>query len=606
VSVPDRTDLEVSIPIKEGPRTMISVLSFGGTRALSSETLLELSKVGPGEPFSELLLEETRNAISRVLTQRGYLYSRIDSTVSVSPDMTKAEIRYNITDGPQVTVGRLLIQGNEETKDKVIGDRIALEPDQPYSPELAQSTKDELTKLETFSSVQVGVSDPEVPAEQKDVLVRLAERDTFRTLDGGLGFSTTQGVRGFVEVGHKNLFGLGQQVTARLQLNRQFAFAPIFYNQWADLMGARYAIFSSNPQDFLLQSIERLIRLSWRTPRSLKLPGRPQLYSDLTNERLNTIPFSLDSFTFLVGIDLMPVTHLGLVLETSLSYNALQCFPLQTASATATGTTSTSAVSNCDPQNLGRVTQVVEGAFLNWKSGPTVLVDFRDDKLNPRSGFLGVVKADFVLGEQVAVSFTEKQTGLAENPLYAFLKGEVSLTGYIPVGKHSSFVISSTAGNIFRIFGQETLLRAQLNERYYLGGRNTLRGYADRALLPQDACVVAPDAPSSACAKPANRVNYQPGTAPPFVPGAFKIVAKAEFRFPIFNDLMGGVFVDAGNLYFSAEDFQSLTLRYNFGAGIRYQTGVGAIALDIGLNPFFRPERGETVVAYPYIYFGLF
>jgi len=83
-------------------------------------------------------------------------------------------------------------------------------------------------------------------------------------------------------------------------------------------------------------------------------------------------------------------------------------------------------------------------------------------------------------------------------------------------------------------------------------------------------------------------------------------VEAPEFRFPVFSDLMAGVFVDAGNLYFSAEDFQPLALRWNFGAGIRYQTGVGAIALDIGLHPFFRPERGESIVAYPYIYFGLF
>ncbi len=606
--VPERTELEVLIPIKEGPRSLVSVLSFGGTQALSSEALLGLAKISPGEPFSELLVEETRNAIQKELGRRGYLYAHVEPAISFTPDRTAAEIRYNIVDGPQVMVGRILIQGNEEVDEKVIGDRIALLPQEPYSPDLARSTKDELTKLETFTSTQVGITDPEVPAEQKDVLVKLVERDTFRSIDAGFGFSTTQGVRGFVEIGHKNLFQRGHQLVARLQLNRQVAFVPLFYNTYWDDMALRYSKHGGFSRDFwafISESIERLVRLSWRMPRTLKLPGQPQVYSEATNERLNTIPFSLDSGVFLVGVDLIPVNHLGLVLETSAAVNYLRCFPIQIdargASTTTPSPSPPSGTSSCDPSTLQRVTALASGLFFNWKMGPTLLVDFRDDKLNPRSGFLGVVKADMVIGRQIP---TDQDRDLPANTNYGFIKAEVQATGYLPIGKRSSLVFSATAGNIFRAFGEETLLRAQLNERYFVGGRNTLRGYIDRGLLPEDACVVPSEAVP--CDKPQNRVVYDPARSPPIVPGAFKLVAKAEFRFPVVSDLMAGIFVDAGNLYFDAANFTPVALRWNFGAGIRYQTGVGAIAVDVGLNPFFRPERGETIFAYPYIYFGLF
>lgn len=616
---PRRALVNIEIPVKEGPRSEIHVIAFSGTQAIESEALFNLSKLTPGAPYSELLVEETQNEIQKAMAQKGYMYARVEHVSEFSSDLTSVDLRFNITEGPQVIVGRVLVQGNDRTSESVIRDRVALTPGKPYSPEEAQQTKDELTKLEVFGSASAGLTDPEVPAEQKDVLVKLVERDT-QSVDLGFGFSTTQGLRGFIEYNERNLFGTGQILSARLFLNQQLLFVPIFYTKWADVMAERYyQTFWKDAESVFLRSIERQARIAWRTPRGLKLPGRPQLYAELINERLNTIPFSLDTFSFLTGVDLKPSPVLSLTIETSIAYNSLQCFPLRAEDAIDRGASAEHAaigvdnsasanrqagdLSSCDPRNYQRVVAVVQGGFFNWKTGPTFTLDLRDDRLNPHAGFLGMIKADAIVGQQLLAG---AGNSLPVDPRYSFLKLEVHLTGYIPVTKRSHFALSARVGNIFKITGDEALLRAQLNERFFLGGRNTLRGYADRTLLPEDACVVRAGAPASACADPQNRVEYDANKVYTPVPGAFYWLAKGEFRFPVYGSFGGAVFVDIGNLYFSAQAFNPGAILVNTGAGIRYETGVGSLALDIGLNPTFRQNRAETIVPYVYFYFGNF
>ena len=611
------SDVDIDVPVKEGPRSMIHVIAFSGSQAVESDQLFALSKLEPGAPYSELLVEETQNEIQKAMHKKGYMYARIDHTSDFSPDLATVDLRFNITEGPQVLVGRVLVQGSDRTKDYVVRDRVMLEPGKPYSPEDAQATKDELTKLEVFGSASVGLTDPEVPGEQKDVLIRLLERDT-QSIEAGFGFSTTQGLRGYVEYNERNLFGTAQLLSVRLQLNRQFLFIPIFYNKWADVMAERYAeTFQRDALSVIFFSIERQARISWRTPRGLKLPGRPQVYADFVNERINTIPFSLDTVSFLTGVDLRPSPIIGLTLETSIAYNALQCFPLRASDAVdrevapehaeidtpeRTSSKERSQTSSCDTRNFGSVLAVVPGIFVNWKTGPSFTLDLRDDKLNTHSGLLASLKADLVVGQQLPSAAGPTPA----DPRYSFVKLESHVTGYIPVTKRSELVLSGRVGNIFRVTGEEGLLRAQLNERFFLGGRNTLRGYADRTVLPEDACVVEQSDPPKPCAQQANRVEYDKNKVYTPVPGAFFVLAKAEFRFPIIGNFRGAVFVDAGNLYFSAAAFNPLAWRVNVGAGLRYETGVGSVAADIGFNPSFRDERAETAIPNFYFYFGLF
>jgi outer membrane translocation and assembly module TamA len=73
--------------------------------------------------------------------------------------------------------------------------------------------------------------------------------------------------------------------------------------------------------------------------------------------------------------------------------------------------------------------------------------------------------------------------------------------------------------------------------------------------------------------------------------GEFYTVFNAEYTFPIWGDLLGAIFVDAGNLLRDARQPSLDDMRYALGVGLRYNLPIGPIRLDYGVNPDRRPDE---------------
>ena len=103
-----------------------------------------------------------------------------------------------------------------------------------------------------------------------------------------------------------------------------------------------------------------------------------------------------------------------------------------------------------------------------------------------------------------------------------------------------------------------------IDERFFNGGATTVRSFGERDLGPHD--------------------NHGHP-----VGGEFYTVFNVEYTFPIFGELQGAIFTDAGNLLPTSEDIGLNDMRYAIGAGLRYKLPVGPIRLDYGVNPDPRP-----------------
>src|SRR6266581_4322704 len=68
-------------------------------------------------------------------------------------------------------------------------------------------------------------------------------------------------------------------------------------------------------------------------------------------------------------------------------------------------------------------------------------------------------------------------------------------------------------------------------------------------------------------------------------------VFNVEYTFPIFGELQGAIFTDAGNLLPTSEEPGLDDMRYAIGAGLRYKLPVGPIRLDYGVNPDPHPQE---------------
>jgi len=60
------------------------------------------------------------------------------------------------------------------------------------------------------------------------------------------------------------------------------------------------------------------------------------------------------------------------------------------------------------------------------------------------------------------------------------------------------------------------------------------------------------------------------------------VVFNGEIRFPLYKGLGMVAFVDSGNVWRKMEEFDISEIRSTAGAGIRYDTPVGPLRLDVG------------------------
>ncbi len=128
--------------------------------------------------------------------------------------------------------------------------------------------------------------------------------------------------------------------------------------------------------------------------------------------------------------------------------------------------------------------------------------------------------------------------------------------------RQSSIAFGARAGviNSLTSSGSDEATAIPIDERFFNGGATTVRSFAERDLGPHD--------------------NHGHP-----VGGEFFTVFNVEYTFPIFGELQGAVFTDAGNLLPTSEDIGLNDMRYAIGAGLRYKLPVGPIRLDYGVNP---------------------
>jgi outer membrane protein assembly complex protein YaeT len=134
--------------------------------------------------------------------------------------------------------------------------------------------------------------------------------------------------------------------------------------------------------------------------------------------------------------------------------------------------------------------------------------------------------------------------------------------------RQSSIAFGARAGIIHSLTtnGAEEATALPIDERFFNGGATTVRSFGERDLGPHD--------------------NHGHP-----VGGEFFTVFNVEYTFPIFGELQGAVFTDAGNLLPTSEDIGLNDMRYAIGAGLRYKLPVGPIRLDYGINPDPRPDE---------------
>lgn len=181
--------------------------------------------------------------------------------------------------------------------------------------------------------------------------------------------------------------------------------------------------------------------------------------------------------------------------------------------------------------------------------------------------------------------FSEKNKKLLGTPFAQFMKFTSEIRTLFKVGE-KQHIAARVMGGVLWSYGNQTI--APYSEQFYIGGANSLRAFTVRSLGPG---------------------TYNPGKNTKYgyldQTGDIKLEANVEYRFPIFGELYGATFLDAGNVWLMRKDESrpggELTLKnfaksiaLNTGVGVRYDLTFLVIRLDMGIALHVPYETGKS------------
>lgn len=552
---------KVAINIDEGEVTKYGSVNFTGNEEFDKDELLEYLdddfRIAPEQSVRLSMLEEARIGLIRRYRDQGYLYARVEFQLR-SEQLHKATLEVNIDENTPVMIGRIYVQGHEHTSEEFIRNRITLEPGTPYFLSRALEDQRRLSELDIFSRVRLRLVKEEDPEPVKDLIAEVSERKRTKLQVSG-GISTEDGPRIRLGWYRFNIFGEGVTANASMRLNRQIFFD--LYGLPGESLVERYDSYSSASEQ-VTKALEREVRLGLKSPPIMGLPGQPVLRVDLLNERDNRIAYSLDALRLLSGIDFRPYPWLLAELEPGFTITNLEC-----------ADPSVDCGQDLDGNQNSRL-RLDRGQRVGGNLGAQVTIDFRNSPFNPSRGW------SLQAGTEYAQGYVQDQGSSQE--LYAFLRSESRLTGYIPLGE-SVIALALWGGRIDVLNGED----APIDQRFFLGGRQTLRGFFDDSIFPADACLSTEVRDNCRELIPSNEEN--PSTIP-IVGGHSYILAKSELRLKLNKSLTLNSFLEAGNLWYRHPTIENFELRLGLGTGLSYTTPVGPLAISVGFNPF-RKER---------------
>jgi outer membrane protein insertion porin family len=217
--------VDLVIPINEGEKYTVDGIGFGRMTVFTADDFYPLLTLNGGDAYNSQKMRADITMIRSFYGSRGY------ADATVTPDIRDAgpnrvTITYRITEGTRFRVGRVNIQGNTKTKDKVIRREMPLNPGDPFNSVELETTRARLENLQYFGDVQV--TGRPAGSGYRDINVLVEERAT-GSVGVGVGFSSIDNIVGFLTLEQTNfdLFnpwnftGGGQRFGMNLRLGRE-------------------------------------------------------------------------------------------------------------------------------------------------------------------------------------------------------------------------------------------------------------------------------------------------------------------------------------------------------------------------------------------------
>lgn len=220
---PEENEMTVVVTVFEGIQYKVGKIAMQGNELFTEKEVRSRLKMLENGVFSPKGLEGDKKHIEDLYGEKGYIDAKVVPERSANVESGRIDLVYSITDGAQSFVEKIVVQGNNKTKDKVLRRELALAPGDVYDSVRADASKKRLENLGYFEKVDVSPQETPVP-NRRNMVVTVEEKRT-GNITFGIGFSSVDSLLGFVELQQGNFdianfpyfTGAGQKFRTRVQ-----------------------------------------------------------------------------------------------------------------------------------------------------------------------------------------------------------------------------------------------------------------------------------------------------------------------------------------------------------------------------------------------------
>ncbi len=225
---PNKQNIFIGITLKEGDLYTFGETTIEGVEASEFEGLQKLIDIEPGDRFSRGAVNRIRAAMLDRFADDGLAFVEVNPVFDRDESTKLVNTIFSIIKNQRVYVRRIIISGNQFTRDEVIRRELRQYEGSLYSISAVRRSKDRLQRMGIFESVQIEIPEVAGTTDQVDMQVIVTERDTGSILLSA-GYSEEEGVLLGVEFGQKNLLGTGKDLAVKFNNSDTAKVASISY-----------------------------------------------------------------------------------------------------------------------------------------------------------------------------------------------------------------------------------------------------------------------------------------------------------------------------------------------------------------------------------------
>jgi outer membrane protein assembly complex protein YaeT len=566
----------VTFFIKEGPPILVSnVIVNQATPLLSKREIDGRVVIGKGGPLNLIRLDSSRFFLQTSLFDKGYADAEVDTSVVVDSAARSAVVSFTLTPKYKTTVEDIVINGNHEVTDRTIRKSLTFRIGDIFRRSEMLRSQRALYESNLFRRAAIEPRPPidiATPDSAKVIVVTVQEAPP-REARLSAGFNTVDFFQVEGRFTHYNFMGAARRLDIQAAVGNLLA---------SSLNGRGIFHNASVPQT---STLARYFVPTYNASIDLREPwfGSPH----------NELALSLFSHRRSapgIYIDRGYGTSLTFTREVAERATASANYRFEISKVDAGDVYFCINYGVCDLPTL----EALRG---NQRLSPLAIsssIDRTNDPFSPNTGFRANGSVEHA--SSFTLSDFRYNRATVDGAAFARVRKRGAIGAHVRVGWVNSLGSTTQAVGIAASAGGGIL---HPRKRFYAGGSHSVRGFGENQLGPRVLTVPitvlqSHDSLNAACTTGTDVTACDPNADNlkdrDFVPrplgGNFVAEGSVEARFPVWQQLIGAVFVDAGMV--SQRTNPALPKRraaITPGFGARYRSPVGPIRADIGFNP---------------------